>query len=219
MIIVCDKCSAKFTVPSAAIPLEGRTVKCSKCDHRWKQLPLEDGADLSDVTPAPEEEAPIPKGSNLPSTDMRPEPVPQELKISLIALLVISGIFILLGHQASLGKMGLKPLYSLLGMHNTHELTLTDVSAEITREDNKFTVTLTAALTNESADHSLHAQDLHLSLRTERNNMLGELTHAVEGETLLPGESIPINAEINNISGSTKVLVLDVGNWMELSFR
>jgi len=40
MIITCTKCEKSFVVPDNAIPAEGRTVQCSACSNKWKQLPI-----------------------------------------------------------------------------------------------------------------------------------------------------------------------------------
>jgi len=42
MIITCTKCEKRFVVPDNAIPAEGRTVQCSACSNKWKQLPIKE---------------------------------------------------------------------------------------------------------------------------------------------------------------------------------
>ena len=42
MIITCTKCEKRFVVPDNAIPAEGRTVECSVCSNKWKQLPIKE---------------------------------------------------------------------------------------------------------------------------------------------------------------------------------
>ena len=42
MIIACTKCEKRFVVPDNAIPAEGRTVQCSACSNKWKQLPIKE---------------------------------------------------------------------------------------------------------------------------------------------------------------------------------
>ena len=42
MIITCTKCEKRFVVPDNAIPSEGRTVQCSACSNKWKQLPVKE---------------------------------------------------------------------------------------------------------------------------------------------------------------------------------
>ena len=42
MIVACTKCEKRFVVPDNAIPAEGRTVQCSACSNKWKQLPIKE---------------------------------------------------------------------------------------------------------------------------------------------------------------------------------
>ena len=42
MIIACTKCEKRFVVPDNAIPAEGRTVQCSACSNKWKQIPIKE---------------------------------------------------------------------------------------------------------------------------------------------------------------------------------
>ncbi len=40
MIIECNSCKKKFTVPDGAITAKGRLVQCSSCGNQWTQYPL-----------------------------------------------------------------------------------------------------------------------------------------------------------------------------------
>ncbi|MEM9682093.1 MAG: MJ0042-type zinc finger domain-containing protein, partial [Pseudomonadota bacterium] len=35
IILTCPNCAASFKVKAEALGPDGRTVKCSKCEHRW----------------------------------------------------------------------------------------------------------------------------------------------------------------------------------------
>lgn len=52
MILTCPQCETRFVVPANAIPSEGRSVRCAKCQAKWHQLPVEDD-DRVDVVKAP----------------------------------------------------------------------------------------------------------------------------------------------------------------------
>ncbi len=39
MIIQCNSCKKKFSVPDAAITSKGRLVQCSSCGNQWTQYP------------------------------------------------------------------------------------------------------------------------------------------------------------------------------------
>ena len=51
MIITCTKCEKRFVVPDNAIPTEGRTVQCSACSNRWKQLPIKESESPVEAKP------------------------------------------------------------------------------------------------------------------------------------------------------------------------
>ncbi len=40
MIIQCNSCEKKFTVPDNAITTNGRLVQCSSCGNQWTQYPV-----------------------------------------------------------------------------------------------------------------------------------------------------------------------------------
>ena len=40
MIIQCNSCNKKFTVPDSAITAKGRLVQCSSCGNQWTQYPV-----------------------------------------------------------------------------------------------------------------------------------------------------------------------------------
>lgn len=42
MRITCPACDQSFSVPDGAITEKGRKLKCSKCEHKWHQMPVED---------------------------------------------------------------------------------------------------------------------------------------------------------------------------------
>lgn len=42
MILSCPSCQAQYVIPDGSIGEEGRTVKCTKCAHKWHQAATED---------------------------------------------------------------------------------------------------------------------------------------------------------------------------------
>ena len=47
MRIACPNCSAHFDVPDDAIPKDGRKLRCSRCQHKWHQLPITENNELA----------------------------------------------------------------------------------------------------------------------------------------------------------------------------
>ncbi len=42
MILTCPSCQSQYLIPDGSIGVEGRTVKCTNCGHKWHQDPIED---------------------------------------------------------------------------------------------------------------------------------------------------------------------------------
>ena len=40
MLINCDACQKKFTVPDSAITVSGRLLQCGSCGNKWTQYPI-----------------------------------------------------------------------------------------------------------------------------------------------------------------------------------
>ena len=77
MRIACPNCSAYFDVPEDAIPEEGRKLRCSQCQHKWHQLPIEENNELAfkDVT----EDLPNPLKTEIELSDNIPIPSSEEI--------------------------------------------------------------------------------------------------------------------------------------------
>jgi predicted Zn finger-like uncharacterized protein len=67
MIISCPNCSTRFTISDAALPADGRTVRCSKCGTKWHQAHPE----AATAMPSPKVEEPTPAKPQSPL----PEPL------------------------------------------------------------------------------------------------------------------------------------------------
>lgn len=44
VIVSCPACATRFSLDAALLGTKGRTVRCAKCSHKWKQLPPPDEA-------------------------------------------------------------------------------------------------------------------------------------------------------------------------------
>src|SRR5579863_7749397 len=68
MNIVCPACATRYAIADSAIGVDGRVVRCAKCQHSWFQEGPE-----TDATPAPVTPAPLP-AETASSTVETPEP-------------------------------------------------------------------------------------------------------------------------------------------------
>ena len=49
MILSCNSCEKKFVVPDKAITASGRLVQCGSCGNKWKQFPINDEVNKSNI--------------------------------------------------------------------------------------------------------------------------------------------------------------------------
>jgi len=67
MIVSCPSCTTRYLIDPTALGGEGRTVRCAKCSHTWRERPPADMPKRIDILPPGAEPRPIPFGSNLPA--------------------------------------------------------------------------------------------------------------------------------------------------------
>src|SRR3546814_13889340 len=86
MILTCPNCDAKFNVKAELLGPTGRTVKCTKCGHRWhaegEVAPVATAPSLNETSPAVPP-PPAPSVATPPATTRRrvtpaPPPHPPE---------------------------------------------------------------------------------------------------------------------------------------------
>ena len=49
MIIQCEACEKKFSVPDSAITVAGRLVQCSSCGNKWTQYPIKTKKNITET--------------------------------------------------------------------------------------------------------------------------------------------------------------------------
>ena len=79
MILTCPSCEARFNIKPEVLLPNGRSVRCSKCAHTWKELPPQD---MPKRVVEEESELVVPIPDNLGSDsnyeDIREEAAPEE---------------------------------------------------------------------------------------------------------------------------------------------
>ena len=65
MIIQCNSCDKKFSVPDGAITEAGRLVQCSSCGNKWTQYPLKQTPEIVKTPPIVTKAAPKKKTQKL----------------------------------------------------------------------------------------------------------------------------------------------------------
>ena len=67
MIVSCPSCATRYLIDPTALGGEGRTVRCAKCSHTWREQPPADMPKRVDILLPDDAPRPIPFGSNLPA--------------------------------------------------------------------------------------------------------------------------------------------------------
>src|SRR5687767_14972228 len=80
MIVTCPACATRYAVAAAAIGVEGRRVRCARCQHVWFQVAPLDFTPPPQPVVIPPPQMPQPddgyRGERLPAI-RQPEPPPR----------------------------------------------------------------------------------------------------------------------------------------------
>ncbi len=133
MIISCPNCSTTYKVDDATLGPQGKSVRCSNCEHQWHQQPAPAPTPAPEPIPEPEpepKEDPPPSQEELDDMfgdDAEPEPIDSligdddegGINIGLIFLLLVIGVlgagYFLRDTVQELVPQS-KPIYEMIGI-------------------------------------------------------------------------------------------------------
>jgi predicted Zn finger-like uncharacterized protein len=224
MHIVCPNCSTRYRVDAGAIGREGRTVRCSRCGHRWfvaleieapeaeapEEETLEDEAFEAPREPA---SAPLPprRPEALPvtvdrHTQMLP-PVTEEPRrfrpaaiaagAGLVLLILALVVLVLARHQIVAAVPALRPVFETVGLtvERSSGFELRDLAVTRKDENGKIVLVVTGRLTNVSSrEQSL--PPLRVALLDDDRNEIDFDLFDIGQERLPPGASTPFEVKV-----------------------
>jgi len=89
MIVSCPSCATRYLIDPTALGGEGRTVRCAKCSHTWREQPPADMPKRVDILPPDDVPRPIPFGSNLPAVVVKRRRANRRGWLAVVAALLI----------------------------------------------------------------------------------------------------------------------------------
>lgn len=243
MILTCPECTARFAVPDALIPAEGRTVKCGRCAHQWHAdgpIPIEPTGDdtaeealdfagrLAKIQAeqatgdAPETQQQLPPVSprQLPVRQKAPaSPVPY-IAGALALTLVWAVASFLVYYPSWMQTPGLRGIYGSFGVHSSEGLVFEDVSMQRnTMEGGQTQFLISGSITNHAAETRI-VPTVRVQLKNAEGKAVWERAYPVN-EALEPGK--PYAFRIDNVTTSfadhVATIVLDVGHSLQLMMR
>jgi predicted Zn finger-like uncharacterized protein len=224
MILQCPSCNARFMVPDAMIPPEGRTVKCGKCAHQWfVDAPEPATPDFAALTQQAMDEPPTvelaPARHPVPAVKKRPlSLLPFKLAVPVLAIawLVIALYAYFPNGQH---RAGLSGIYSAFGVTNTQGLVFADVTMEREKIGERTKFILAGSIANHDAQPRV-VPAVRVQLKDSDNEIVWERDYEVNQE-VKAGEVYPFRIDNVETAFAERVtsIVLDLGNSFELVMR
>lgn len=218
MMLTCEKCQTNYMVKLESIPASGRSVKCVKCGHIWKQFP-EGSTPPGQVEPAPESLRAIPRGAALPVIQESSSLI--WLKLAVISTFIIAFTVSLALYQAPILQRipALAPVYSFITLASTKGLTLQDISiSKKSLPDQVTEYVLKGKLTNRSANQ-LQVPSLKISIMDKNRKKLETFVLKSSGEQIAANKTINFSNTLLNMPKHAYYLSVDIGNRAELLLR
>lgn len=215
MIITCPECSSQFAVKAEVIGATGRKVRCAKCKHNWFQAPP-----TSEELPPPETIQEEPKhepeeNSALPA--IINTKVPSAVKAIMLGAIsaFILTIFIITSNSI-LPSMSF--LYNIFGIYDAKGLALYDVKIEKTESGQYFDLNLSGKISNDSKENK-HIPKIKIEILDKNRKKLSSIVLEDNEGIIKAGEKLEFENKIPHISKDSEIIVVDMGNKIDISGR
>jgi predicted Zn finger-like uncharacterized protein len=236
MILSCPACSARFAVPDALIPPEGRVVKCGRCKHDWhvdaipsdpsesSENPFAMPSLSSEEAASNEDEAEDVTASEVRLPVVVPEPRPQRLWLfpafagALLVLWCVAAFYSY--YPRWMTAPVLRSVYAMMGTPRTDGLVFEE--GRLVRnalEGGKTQFLISGSVGNRSAE-GRQLPRVRVQLLTKDNDVIWSRNYDVQ-EPLKAGASYPFRIEniVTTRGDEVATIRLDLGNSLQLRMR
>lgn len=213
MILICEKCFAKYSVDSSLIGAAGRVVKCTSCGHNWKQfLPEEAGKPQ-------EKPEPIVKTAMVKTEEPKTSSFKYVLAAMFILMLCIPPALIFFMKDLTENNLVYK-IYSEVGLFKTDGVELQNLEFKKFEDpETKKLILLVKGQVVNTTDERRKVPKIIIKLYDSNNKQMTSLEYKAPKERLKAGETIPFEPKINNVPDEVTKIVVDMGNFLELAVR
>jgi predicted Zn finger-like uncharacterized protein len=219
MILACPSCDARYTVAAAAVPPEGRTVRCAACSHSWRAMPgddsdIEEPMALADAAPAlaaasagpaavpPPPAPPLPQRFRAQAHQARA--ARQAMAAGMVWAMLGAAFLLLLGGAALFRVQVVRLIPAAAGAYaavklpvNPIGLTLETVEGAAGLREGRAVLVITGRQRNIEAA-ARHAPALKVSLLDKNGRTVATQTLAPAPHAIAPGETRPFEAVFEN---------------------
>jgi len=191
MILSCPSCGTRYLVDPAVLGLNGRTVRCAKCAHTWRQEPPVDMPKRVDVLPPLGAPEPIPAGSNLPVLFERRRRADRIGWLSLALAVMVLVVGVLAAREPIVNAWPASArLYRAVGFETAESgaagLRIRNVAREMIEESGVRIMVITGEVENLTGD-ALKVPAIRVGLIDSNEQELHHWTFAAERDELEPG--------------------------------
>ena len=188
MIVSCPSCATRYLIDPTALGGEGRTVRCAKCSHAWREKAPADMPKRVDILPPDSEPRPIPFGSNLPALVARRRRANRLGWLAVLAAIIIIVVAALLARGPIVDVWPpAEKLYTAVGLGadeiNTSDLEFRNVVREQIVEGGVPILIIRGQIFN-SADHDRTIPAIRIGLMDAADVELRYWTFAAEQSDL-----------------------------------
>lgn len=214
MIITCPSCMARFAVRSEDIHRTGRRVRCGRCRHDWFQYHTEES--LEEETTYFSEDMLMHDGSNLPAIINHTTP-PLHMKWAFASSIVL---FLICLSIVSSNKIlpHFSWYYNIIGIHDDSGITLYNVAAEKIGEGSNKGLLVKGRIVNDSKN-SKAIPNLRITLLGSDRRKLQDVMLNSNDVALAPGEGVDFENFIAKPTEAADIVVMDIGNSVNLAAR
>jgi len=221
MILQCPKCSARFAVPDALLPPEGRTVKCGRCANQWHadaSVPMENESFAAMASAAQAEDVPfIP--AQLPVRQPKPLRAWPFASGALAAAVTWIIVAFIAYYPQWMPTPFLGAIYESVGLSSTEGLVFEDVSMQRNTTGNKTQFLLSGSITNQAAQQRI-VPTVRVQLKNDKGATIWAREYPVN-ERLAPGApyAFRIDNVETNFADNVAAITLDLGHPLQLMMR